>query len=332
MNLSFKTGLALAFGVAAAFGSTAQSEELEKVRFQLDWIPGGDKAAIYHGVELGLFKDAGIQVEMVPGRGAADAITKLSTGVSDVGIAGLGALMRAKAEGDVPVKAVFSIYSQQPDSLFVTDESGIDTIADLKGRTVGTATFSSSNAIWPILLELNGLRAEDVDVLSVDPGALAPMLATGRVDATVSWRTVSPIFQGALAEVGKELKMLPWSDFGLDGYGLSVMASETMIEERPEVLRAFVSAYVEAVAAANADPTAAAASLAEIETETDAELAAATYVASLPLIDNAVSQADGFGALTPDRLETTWKWVAQSQGYEMDRLDPMDVVDTSFLE
>ncbi|MCG8593203.1 MAG: ABC transporter substrate-binding protein, partial [Kiloniellales bacterium] len=243
-----------------------------------------------------------------------------------------GALMRAKAEGDVPVTAIFSIYSQQPDSVFTVEGSGIDSIADLAGRTVATATFSSSNAIWPVLLELNGWEKEDVEILSVDPGALAPMLATGRVDATISWRTVSPIFVGALAEVGKELHMLPWSEFGLDGYGLSVMASDTMIEERPEVLRAFVGAYVEAIAASNADPAAAAGSLAEIETETDADLATSTYIASLPLVDNAISQADGFGAFTHDRLATTWRWVAQSQGYDIDLLDPMDVVDTSFLE
>src|SRR5476649_672819 len=128
----------------------------DKIIFQLDWLPGGDKAAVYLGVQKGYFADEGIEVTIQPGRGSSDAITKIGTGSADLGTGGIGALMMAAAEGGAPVKAIMSIYSRQPDAIFTFKGSGITTLKDVAGHRIATAPFSSSNTVWPVILTANG--------------------------------------------------------------------------------------------------------------------------------------------------------------------------------
>ena len=82
----------------------------------------------------------------------------------------------------------------QPDAIFATEGSGITTLKDLEGKKIATATFSSSNVTWPLIVKANGVDPAKVKLLKVDPGALAPMLAAGQVDATINWSTVAPPF------------------------------------------------------------------------------------------------------------------------------------------
>jgi NitT/TauT family transport system substrate-binding protein len=303
----------------------------DSVVFQLDWLPGGDKAAVYLGVQKGYFADEGIEVAIKPGRGSSDAITKIGTGSADLGTGGIGALMMAAAEGGAPVKAVMSIYSKQPDAIFTVKGSGITSLKDVAGHKIATAPFSSSNTVWPVVLAANGLDITKVQMLNADVPALAPMLATGKVDATINWVTVAPAFEAVLKEAGKQLVILPWSDFGLDGYGLSLFASEKMIKERPQVITRFLRAYIKATNAAIHDPAAAAAALKSMVPEADVTAAAAEYRASVPLIKNAVSDKDGIGAFDPKLLKATWEWVAKAKNYPLNKIDPETLVDRSFL-
>jgi NitT/TauT family transport system substrate-binding protein len=303
----------------------------DKIIFQLDWLPGGDKAAVYLGVQKGYFADEGIEVTIQPGRGSSDAITKIGTGSADLGTGGIGALMMAAAESGVPVKAIMSIYSKQPDAIFTVKGSGIVTLKDVAGHRIATAPFSSSNTVWPVILTANGLDISKVQMLNADVPALAPMLATGKVDATINWITVAPAFEAVLKQAGKELVILPWSEYGLDGYGLTLFASDKLIRERPQVIPRFLRAYIKATMAAIADPAAAAAALKAMVPEADLAAATAEYKASVPLMKNAISDRDGIGAFDPKLLKATWEWVAKAKNYPPNKVDPEKLVDRSFL-
>jgi NitT/TauT family transport system substrate-binding protein len=301
----------------------------EKVTFLLDWIPAGDSATIYVAVQKGLFAAEGLDVTVQSGRGSSDVITKLATGTADMATGGLAALLQAKAESDVPVTAVYSIYTAQPDAIFTTEGSGIDSLKDLVGKKVATATFSSSNVVWPLLLEANAVDPAKVDVLKVDPGTLAPLLATGKVDAVINWVTGAPAFEGPLGEAGKKLKLINWADHGFDGYGLSVFASDKMLKERPATVKKFLAAFNKAKEMAIAEPSVAAASLKASLPETDLVTAEKQWKAAIPLMVNATQKKDGDGAFEPKLLARTWQWVANSQHLPLDKFDPEKAVDRS---
>lgn len=326
----FQSLIASLLLAGGALASTA-AQAADKVTIQLDWLPGGDKSFVYAGVKQGFFTAEGLDVQILQGRGSADAVTKIASGTADVGFAGIAALMQAAAEGQVPVKAVMSLYSKQPDALFTVKGGTIHSLKDVAGKTVATATFTSSNALWPVILEANGIDPAKVKLLKVDPSTLAPMLAQGRVDATINWITVQPGFENVLKQAGKELQVLPWSAYGLDGYGWSVMASDKMIHERPEVLRRYLRALKKSLEFALANPDQSAAALKAAVPESNQAVAAAEFRASVPLLSNDISKRDGLGAFEPKLLATTWNWVAKSMNYDVKKVNPETLVNRSFL-
>ena len=133
---------------ASLVSMAASAQAADKIRWLNDWLPAGDKAIIYLAVEKGLFAAEDIDVEIMSGRGSSDVVTKLATGAADMGTGGLSALLQAKAGATVPVTAVLSVYTKQPDAVFVSADSGIETLDDLKGKNLATATFSASNVTW----------------------------------------------------------------------------------------------------------------------------------------------------------------------------------------
>ena len=318
--------LVMAFGVTAAHAA-------DSLTVQLDWLPGGDKAFIYAGVQQGFFKAEGLEVKIVPGRGSSDAVTKIASGAADVGFGGISALMMAAAESKspVPVKAVMSLYSKQPDALFTRADSKIKTLKDMEGKTVAMPTFSSSNALWPVVLQKNGVDPSKIKVIKTDPATLAPMLAQGRVDATINWVTVAPAFQAVLKQANKDLSVLPWTQFGLDGYGWSALASDKTIKDRPDVLKRYLRALSKSLAFSIEQPQKAAEALKAQVPEADVAVVKAEFESSIPLLKNEISQREGMGAYDAKLLAATWGWVAQSMNYDTARINPEQLVDRSFL-
>ena len=326
MRLIRKLVISAALSLAAS-----QSFAAEKVIFQLGWVPGGDNGVEYLAKTSDIFAAEGLDVTIVSGNGSADTLTKVAAGSADLGLVGMESLMSAYAETKPPVKAVFGIYNKKPDSLEVPAGSPIATFADLAGRKVAIGSYSSSNVVWPLVAKLNGLDPASVNMLKVDAAALAPMLASGQVDAILNWVTVAPLDAAVMKEAGKELVVIPWSKFGYEGYGQSIVAGESVLKDRPEVVKAFLRAYAKAAKLAIADPAVAGEAVHKAVPSVDPVVATAEFSASIPLISNEFSDKHGIGALEPGLLATTWEWVAKSQSLDPNAVDPMSVVDTSFL-
>ena len=330
LNTFWRGTAAAAFVAAATLVAPTAAFSAEKVTFLVSWLPGGDEALAYVAAQKGLFAAEGLDVTIMSARGSSDVVTKLASGVADIGEGGLAGLLQARAKSDVPVKAVMSIFTKQPDSIFTTEGSGIKSLQDLVGKQVATATFTSSNVVWPLILKKNGIDPDKITLTKVDPGALAPMLATGKADATINWSTVAPLFDKALSESSKKLVILPWSKYGFEGYGLSIFASDKTIKERPEVLRKFLKAYVAAAEMAAKDPKIAATSIKAMVPELNADVAEQQFAATLPLTFNEISKKDGLGHFDNALLAKTWEWTAKSQNLPLDKIDPENAVDRSF--
>ncbi|WP_043445493.1 ABC transporter substrate-binding protein [Halotalea alkalilenta] len=311
-----------------AFSAQAQSATL---RLELGWLPSGDKAYVYTAAAQGFYAQEGLEVEINSSRGSNDALTKLAAGSADVALLGMPALMAARVENQLPVKAIMSVHTLQPDALFTYSGSGIDSLAATVGKRVGTSAFTSSNTLWPVMLEHNGVTPDQVTLVKVGPGTLGPMLARGQLDAIINWIPDAPRVAQLLEQTSRELVALPWSDAGLDGYGQVVAAPEALIESHPEQLEGFVRATLRGLEYANAHPDQAAQALVAAVQEADAEVIEAEYRAAIGLIDTPIAQRDGLGALTPGMLAANWRWVSASMDYPTDRLDPDSVVDRRFL-
>lgn len=320
-----------AIALAALALGAQLSLAADKVTFQLDWLPGGDKAPVYVGVEKGFFAAEDLEVTIAQGRGSTDALTKLTTGQADVGLSDLVALLVARANDDIPVKGIYSVFSEAPHAFYTVKGSGIDSVSDVGNKTIATSPFTSSNIFLPLLLDVNGVDQDSIKLLKGDPGALNPMLLTGRTDVVISWITDAEKYRSMASEAGKELQVLPWYDAGLEFYATSVIASERFLQERPDVARRFVKAYAKAIEYTWSHPEESAEAVHKVVPEVDVKMAADTIRSIRPLVYNEASEAHGMGAFDPERLATTWQWTARAQELEAASFDPEEAVDRTFM-
>lgn len=304
---------------------------LDKVTFQLDWLPGGDKAPVYVGMEQGFFEDEGIEVSISHGRGSTDAITKLSTGIADVGQSDLVALLVAKANDDVPVTALYSVFSQAPHAFFTTTDTGIKKVSQVSGKKVATSPFTSSNIFLPLLLDENDVNEDDITVVKANPGALNPMLLTGNTDLVISWITDAEKYKAEAAKAGKKLTVLPWYDAGLDFYSTSLVANDKFLKKRPDVARRFIKAFDKAVKFTWSNPVKSAEAINKKVPEVDIAVAADTIKAITILVHNKASESHGLGRFDQGRLATTWKWTAKAQGLKEASFNPELAVNRSYF-
>lgn len=327
----FPSALASAFVASSLALAAAPALAADKVTFQLDWLPGGDKAPIYVCVHQGICAEHDLDVTINPGRGSSEAITFLSTGQSDIGTGGIEAVMAAVARENAPVKAVASVYTRAPHAFYTLKSSGIDSLEAVRGKEVVTSPFTSSNVFLPLVLSELGMSEEDITLTKADPGALGPMLMTGAADVMIAWMTDVTRYSNQAAEAGHELNIMPWSTGGLDLYGLVLISSDKFLEERPEVAQRFIDAYRQSVKFTYENPELAAESVVAMVPELQMENVVGSVKDMLVLAFNEVTVTDGQGALTAERLAQTWDFVSKAQELDPASLDPEAIVDRRFL-
>ena len=301
----------------------------DRVTLALGWLPTGSNAYFFMAKAGGFFAAEHLDVDILSGKGASDAMTKVANGVADFGEAGVDALLTARVSSNLPLKAVMPIYTMPPDALITASGTGIGDLKDLKGKRVATTPFTQSNGPWPFLLTLNGVDPSSVTLIKADPTTLVPMLATGQVDAVIQFTTNAPASESVLASAGKQIRVLPWSDYGMRGYSNALIVADQTIARRPDVVARFMRALKKGLEAERDDPAKAAAALKSEIPETDAKLAEKMIRASLPLLFNETTSKAGLGVFSPETVAATWDWVAKAQNVSPLRLDPMSVVDTS---
>ena len=304
----------------------------DKVRFQLDWLPGGDKTAIYVCVNKGFCKSEGLDVAIEPGRGGNDAITRIAAGVSDVGAADITALMAARVSANVKVSAVMAIFNKTPHAFYVLADSPMQKIADIKGKAVATSPFTASNLFLPPFLKTQNLSMDDIALTRVDSGALGPMLITGKTDVIIAWLTDYTRYEEQARIAHKEIRVFPWVESGLDLYGSSLIAADKFISERPEVLTRFIKAYRQSIIFMHEHPDEAVDAVMESVPELDRQSVKGSLQDTLKLIYNDETDQYGLGTYRRDKLQRTWQKTAEALNLDPNAITAESAVKTGFSE
>jgi taurine transport system substrate-binding protein len=131
------------------------------------------------------------------------------------------------------------------EALVARNGSGVNTIADLKGKKVGTPFVSTSHFQLLYALQKAGLKPTDVQILNMRPPEIAAAWGRGDLDATFIWDPV-------LSTVKKNGKVLTTSgDICKQGACTfdGLVVSKKFATENP----AFMVALVKAIGKADAD-------------------------------------------------------------------------------
>ena len=108
---------AIAASIVALASIAAPALAQDRALLQLDWIPTGEHAAYFAGVQRGFWRENGIELSLTRGYGSGDTVTKLAAGAAQFGVADLGAVLAARARQNVPVRSISEITPTRPTAL-----------------------------------------------------------------------------------------------------------------------------------------------------------------------------------------------------------------------
>ena len=160
-----------------------QGHANEKLTVLLDWFVNPDHAPMIVAKERGIFAAAGLDVDLVPPADPSAPPRLVAAGQADLAISYQPQLHVQVDEG-LPVVRIGTLAETPLNALVVLESSGINTLADLKGKTVGFSVGGFEDAVLGAMLKTVGLSLTDVTLVNIN-FALSPSLITGKVDAVI---------------------------------------------------------------------------------------------------------------------------------------------------
>ena len=238
-----------AAAVAALFASAPLLAQT-KVDFVLNWVPGGDHAPYYYARKLGWYAQAGIDLQIEPGKGSALATQRVGAGASPIGLADMAGVLVAKGKGADTV-AVFNVYANSPQGLYWLKSSGIKSVKDLAGKKIGNPAADGARVMWPALAKANGMDPKSVTWVNIDANGKLAALKAKSIDATTSFFNLHHVFE---RELGADMGFLAWRDAGLNPYGNSIIVNAKWLSENRPLVDRFVKVTQRAFAACVREP------------------------------------------------------------------------------
>lgn len=300
----------LASGMLALTAQAASAAEA--VSFVLNWTPGADHAPLYHALDQGWYKEAGIDLAVESGKGSGMSSQRVGAGANPMGIAELGTAFVANSKG-AELVAVMTIYAQSPFTLYWKKSSGIQGPKDFKGKSLGNPPGDAARVMWPAFAKAVGLPDNAVTFVNVTPAAKLPTLAAGQVDI------ISDFYNGhdqKLREFGNDLGFLRWSEVGINPYGNSIIVNRAYLKAKGAVVARFVQVTQRAYAACVEKPDPCIDSLLKNASGLDRQAMVDQWSRVKELMTDETTTSVGLGQFDPGRIQQTYDLVATYFGVD----------------
>ena len=222
----------------------------EKMALTLNWTIGADHAPIYFAQARGDYAAAGVDLTIEIGKGSAYAAQRVGVGASQIGIVDMPTAMQAKGEG-ADLVGVMVIYATSPYTIYWKKSSGIKTIKDLSGHSIGTPAADAARLMWPLIAKTAGLDPASVRFVNVAPDAKFAALQSGTIDATTNFFNLHYVAERTFKD---DLGFLRLADIGFNPYGNSFFVNGAYLKEHSDAVRRFTQVTQKAYASCLADP------------------------------------------------------------------------------
>jgi NitT/TauT family transport system substrate-binding protein len=299
-----------AIGLAATSAIAA-----DDVSIRLNWYQVGFHAPLYLGKEKGYFTDEGINLTINEGRGSAVAAQIVGAGDDTFGLADSGTLILSASKG-IPIKAVASPMPVSPFGIVSRADANIKTAKDLEGKTLAVTAGDALTQLFPAVIAANNLDKDKINMVFVDPAGKVVAVLEKKADALLG----SADAQVAQIEAkGVKAAALDFADIGVDSVGLTLIAHENTIKEKPDMIKRFIKAMAKSFADTVADPDAAIAAAVRAKPDANAESLKAQLVVDLELLESPATKGKGFGYNAPEDWERSLKLMIDYRELKTDR-------------
>jgi NitT/TauT family transport system substrate-binding protein len=233
-------GIAASFS-AIPFARSARAQTKRQVTLRLDWLYQGPNAGFLIAQDKGFYEQAGLNVEIGPGKGSGSTAQIVASKAAQFGFAD-GFVVGNSVSKGMSIRMVAGIFRRNPTAVVVLDESDIRTPKDLEGKTVAIPTGATQFQQWPAFVKGCGLDASKIRVVNIDPAGSPPALITGQVPAIAGYA------QGYVPSVeirgNKKARILWYADCGVNAVSNGIIVHNDLVKEDPELIRAFIAATI----------------------------------------------------------------------------------------
>ncbi|QND73777.1 ABC transporter substrate-binding protein [Tardiphaga robiniae] len=322
---------ALAVGSVLLTGSAFAQETT--IKFTLGWKTQGSDAAFFYAKDKGYFKEEGLNVVIDQGEGSGATVTRIMSGAWDAGFGDVNAIIQNSSTRpqDAPVM-VYMMWNQPPFSIVTKNTSGIKTIKDFEGHTLGGAQGTPTTRLLPVFIQKNGLAGDKIKVTNMAPNLQEPMLIKGDIDAALVFNITS-YFNLVLnrQDPEKDYRWFSFGEFGLDLYSNGVMVSQKLLASNPKAVAGLVRAINKANIAVAKDQNAGMASVVAFDNLVDVPVEKRRLQYSFEkLMVSPEMKEIGVGDIKDDRMTRAIGMVVE--GYDLKRTPtPKEVFSREFL-
>jgi NitT/TauT family transport system substrate-binding protein len=234
--------LALAFLFIAVLQAPCANAQSQNEKLHVAYtVIAPTQLNVWTAKDLGYFAKHGLDVELVLLVGAPLAVAALVGGETPIVHTGASAVITSNLAGSGAV-LLAGAANRFPYVLFVTDQ--IKRVEDLRGKKFGVSRIGSAdNAAAVTVLERYGIKETDLTYVQAGniPARLAAM-QTNTLQAT--------LLQAPETLKAKEIGLRPLLDFtklDVEWQQNGVAVTRDYIKKKPDTIRRFMRAYVDAI-------------------------------------------------------------------------------------
>lgn len=196
----------------------------------------------YAAIELGYFKEEGLDVSLVNGLGADKTMTAVLSGEADIGFMGPEASIYVYNEGAEDYVVNFAQLTQRAGNFLVSRNTNEEFSWDnVKGKTVvGGRAGGMPQMVFEYILKKNGLDpTSDLTIVqNIDFGLTAQAFVAGTGDYTIEFEPAATALEKegtgkVVASLGVESGKVPYTAYA---------AKKSYIEKNPETIQKFTNA------------------------------------------------------------------------------------------
>lgn len=236
--------LSLMFFVIFVLSACSQSEpqkKLDEVTVQLKWVHQAQFAGFYMAQEKGYYQEENLKVNFLPGGSGVDITGTILSSEADFGVVASEMVLIKRQQERAPITAIAAIYRRSATVYVAKKESGIIAPADFLDKTVAAraAGESAREYEYQLMAMMNklGLDVTRIKIAPYDPQYVD--FKSDKIKVTAAYLTGGVI---RLRREGLGLNIIWPGDYGIQFYSDTLVTTEKMIKQQPELVKRFLRA------------------------------------------------------------------------------------------
>ena len=309
-------------GAGILVGSLAPALAADKVTFLTSWFAQAEHGGFYQAKATGLYDKAGLDVTIKMGGPQVNGAQLLLAGETDF-LMGYDIQVLKGREQNQPLVTVASSFQFDLQGLMTHDD--VADIAALKGKPILIAG-SSRITFWPWLRAKYGFTDDQIRPYTFN---LQPFFADKNV-AQQAYPSSEP-YQAQ--EQNEKVKFFLLADGGYPPYGSTIVTTEKMIAEKPDVVARFVKASLEGWRDYMQNPAPGNALIkADNPKMTDGQIAfAIEKLKENKAVDGGDAATQGIGVITTERYKKIYDFLVAG-GLLDPKTDWQKAIDVKFVK